>query len=589
MEIKLPTFEDNIGRFIRMQNLFGPTSSYGQDMMVGQGMPTQPVPPTPIPTFPAPVLQPTGSLLPSPEQMAPGPTAIEQTVPAQQIAPQSSLSEKLLEGLGDNLNFQNQISPRLLELLQQIPQRGKPGVMDRLSSIASGIAYGPQEAERALYSTYNRKLADWQAQFGPLSQLAEQERAYNLNVRSLVNSAIAQERADTYASQQAAQQRRWEDQTRQGLINSEIAQERNEIARARAEGFNRIVPDINGNVWGVNARGETKQLNIRQLSEEGKIRLGLERAESLERLQADLMLRNQTEIARLRRDFGLTGVDAATTYEGALEQTRNFRNRAEFLINRYRGSGIEDFISFNEDGFPQVAEAGTQSGTAVGSFFGGGPRITLTEEINKQLIYAIFGTGQRQPIRGPGIAPQAAPVVPAFEKPGAAASAPAAASTAPAPETELPSIPYKKGDAAYTALRQRAIETIKQMDEYEAGDENDEDLIDHTMREIFASANKAAGIDSSGKPVEVETEAQLRQRAMAALKTRPKFSELEKQPELLEKAMQSMMDTLRGKPPAPVPAAASEAAAGEKKIGMKRKFPDGTVRIWNGKAWGLEK
>lgn len=88
---------------------------------------------------------------------------------------------------------QTSASTRLNELLNQYPQREKPGFLQKLVASLSGFGGGPQAADKVLYGGYDRQVQDWQNRVKPISELADQERYLNQNQRILANQMIGRE------------------------------------------------------------------------------------------------------------------------------------------------------------------------------------------------------------------------------------------------------------------------------------------------------------------------------------------------------------------------------------------------------------
>lgn len=91
---------------------------------------------------------------------------------------------------------EHQMTDRMTEMLGQFPERNKPGVLRKIfSSLAAGGG-GIEAADRFMYAPYYNQLDDWKAQFGPVSQAANQERYYNTNMRQIATSMANQDRLE---------------------------------------------------------------------------------------------------------------------------------------------------------------------------------------------------------------------------------------------------------------------------------------------------------------------------------------------------------------------------------------------------------
>lgn len=116
-------------------------------------------------------------------------------------------------------------------LLEQQPERGDPGFMDRLAGAAAylgnkqrNIPGGLAAAENTKYAGYNRELSDWKAKIEPAQTAATQENTRNVNSRNLAALEV-KERNDT---------RRLDETERKNRAAEKIRQQNADIQAAKA-------------------------------------------------------------------------------------------------------------------------------------------------------------------------------------------------------------------------------------------------------------------------------------------------------------------------------------------------------------------
>jgi len=89
---------------------------------------------------------------------------------------------------------QTQATEAFTELLQNIPERNRPGVFRKIAASIAGFGGGPEAADQMLYAPYYNELEDFQERIGPTQQAAQFEQTGNANLRMIANSILSDER-----------------------------------------------------------------------------------------------------------------------------------------------------------------------------------------------------------------------------------------------------------------------------------------------------------------------------------------------------------------------------------------------------------
>ena len=93
--------------------------------------------------------------------------------------------------MNDLYDPETQATNRFNELLEQMPERNKPGVLRKIGASIVGLGGGPQAARRSLYAPYYNELEDWKEKIGPAQAGMTQERLGNVNKRQLAYQTIS--------------------------------------------------------------------------------------------------------------------------------------------------------------------------------------------------------------------------------------------------------------------------------------------------------------------------------------------------------------------------------------------------------------
>jgi len=85
---------------------------------------------------------------------------------------------------------------KLYEMLEQIPERNKPGLLRKIAASVAGLSSGgPKAADQMLYAPYYKQLQEFETKFKPTEAVAQQERLQNVNLRQIASSVLANEAA----------------------------------------------------------------------------------------------------------------------------------------------------------------------------------------------------------------------------------------------------------------------------------------------------------------------------------------------------------------------------------------------------------
>lgn len=383
----MPPFDENLLRFLRMSNVFGPTAPAGGDDWFNHSIGDRDR--RMLGGFPG------RQSIPRINEMPPGNPQILGSSQAMPIQQQSVLTEL------EQFKPETRASERLDQLLSQMPQRNKPGKLSKIVASLSGG--GPDAQDRILYAPYFRQMQDFNMQLQPATRAAELERYQNVNLRQI---------ADSIANRRIQEQR------------VDVASKQADTSRMRAESyiaFNKfkienpdwdIVKVEGGNYILVNPKtGESRDTGVKTgtMSEIDEI---------------NLRIKGQKEVAAIPRTVYGTSTTATITPPGAeqpTQQRQRMINNAQQFINA--NPIYANAIEFDPDtGLPLIKKVGTRlTGSALGTLFGGESR-TLTQDdidkinaaINEQKPSgpATTSTTQRETVSQRGGAPKPATTAP---------------------------------------------------------------------------------------------------------------------------------------------------------------------------------
>lgn len=148
----------------------------------------------------------------------------------------------------DIYNPETKMTERMARLLENIPQRNKPGVGRRIvAALVGGGREGIKGADEVLFAPYHRQLEDWENQFKPTVQAANQERYHNVNMRQIAANIINQDRLErslqrqyerdaTLKAQGEERLRQGDERISQGDYRLKQGDERIKIAKEVAKG-----------------------------------------------------------------------------------------------------------------------------------------------------------------------------------------------------------------------------------------------------------------------------------------------------------------------------------------------------------------
>jgi len=157
-------FTDNLARIMRMQNLFGPQTIASQtnDTNLTGNIPLE-----------------------------------EEAVFTSRNKPVSNVAQVDPASRWEELYTpETEAADRFNELMNQYPERNKPGVWRKIGASLMGIGgrgNSINQQERFLYAPYYRQLEDWKNQMDPASVAMTQERMRNVNERQATGNIVAAE------------------------------------------------------------------------------------------------------------------------------------------------------------------------------------------------------------------------------------------------------------------------------------------------------------------------------------------------------------------------------------------------------------
>jgi len=114
--------------------------------------------------------------------------------PPIQAGPMSAPVQEQPSRLEELYQPQTQATEAFTELLQNIPERNRPGVFRKIAASIAGFGGGTEAADQMLYAPYYNQLEDFQERLGPTQQAAQFEQSANANLRMIANQVLQDER-----------------------------------------------------------------------------------------------------------------------------------------------------------------------------------------------------------------------------------------------------------------------------------------------------------------------------------------------------------------------------------------------------------
>lgn len=114
------------------------------------------------------------------------------------------------------------------QLVQNAPQRNKPGIARRLAASGAALKGGPQAAEQFMYAPYMRDTADWMARMDPNYKAASLENQRNANERQLAGNM----------AQYTMNERKQTEVERKNRVDEEVRRKRAEVYDFKARNPN---------------------------------------------------------------------------------------------------------------------------------------------------------------------------------------------------------------------------------------------------------------------------------------------------------------------------------------------------------------
>jgi hypothetical protein len=196
-----------------------------------------------------------------------------------------------------------QAQEMLYRMLGEMPQRREPGILRKIAGSLINLGGDPNATEDALYGPYRRQMTDWQMKWKPTLDVANQERASNVNLRQIATSAAANAAAQRRLDIQAGESER---KAREGQQNIAIREKRAATYDWKARNPNHTVKtDSEGRLIGIDPQTNESQfitgpdgqpVRSNELSDEDKINLQL--GASLKRIAATGAEARKTEAVR---------------------------------------------------------------------------------------------------------------------------------------------------------------------------------------------------------------------------------------------------------------------------------------------------
>lgn len=275
---------------------------------------------------------------------------------------------------------------KMAQMIDQMPERNKPGFGRKLLASIVGMGGGPQTADKVLYGKYDRDLADWKNRFDPIRQAAIEERQGNVGERQYARDVMTNE----------AQNRRLDITEQNNLARQKVAEDRAKIYDFKVRNPNwRIVAVKGGNYVAIDPQNPANKADTGvptgTLSDAEAQALRVEGQEHLANVRGDIQSRHIEERGDVQEE--LVGVREKSQGRLIEKREQNLRGRPAKSTSA-AGSPTQERtrIRNNAEKFmrdnPSLAKWIDTSGTSVkitppssGGFFSrGGP---TQEEYNR--------------------------------------------------------------------------------------------------------------------------------------------------------------------------------------------------------------
>jgi len=254
-----------------------------------------------------------------------------------------------------------QAQEMLYRMLGEMPQRQEPGILRKIAGSLINMGGDPNATEDALYGPYRRQMTDWQTKWKPTLDVANQERASNVNLRQIATSAATNAAAQRRLDIQAGESER---KAKEGQQNIAIREKRAATYDWKARNPNHTVKiDSEGRLIGVNPQTNESQfitgpdgqpVRSNELSDEDKINLQL--GASLKRIAATGAEARKTEAVRQSGRETLVGMRARIRKEAATkDKTMSASQEAaawKLARQQYIADNPQDRIFWDETGNP---------------------------------------------------------------------------------------------------------------------------------------------------------------------------------------------------------------------------------------------
>jgi hypothetical protein len=201
-------------------------------------------------------------------------------------------------------------------LMGEYPERGQPGVIRRIGASLAGLGPGGYEvAHKAAYQPFYDKLEDWKQKIDPAQAAMANERASNVNLRSLANQIVSQRMSDARLERAIGRDKVLQEQgqarieqggeriaetQRAALEREEQGRERNKIAAARARGGEIRIDESSGQGRMFFKDGSSIDIDLKKLPQEEYMALVQEYAMARIKAGAEARAENRPKRTQLR-------------------------------------------------------------------------------------------------------------------------------------------------------------------------------------------------------------------------------------------------------------------------------------------------
>ena len=183
---------------------------------------------TPIPNSPMSTIQPGYPVVPTAQRPPALPDRLNQgnlgAIATASDDDSKKSVQQLFREIMDIYQPEMHAGDRFNDLIDNMPQRNKPGIGRRIAASAAAIGQkekGPEIAEKFMYSPYMRDMADWKEKVEPSYQAANLERFGNVNERTGLMQIANTHLGLTKAGETERHNRETEEATR---VKNEIAE-----------------------------------------------------------------------------------------------------------------------------------------------------------------------------------------------------------------------------------------------------------------------------------------------------------------------------------------------------------------------------